>query len=322
MAGGIAALVSTAACGGSTGESTPTADAGRGADASNTVSDAASAMDAKVDGVTQDARGSGSDGAGADGASADAGPTDAGPTDASVGDTGAGCSVSHLAGAARSTGFSGTNTAFDSLFDSVPCTTPADCVPSCMAAGGTMASCSTGSLCLEDTCPDGGTGSCLMCLPPAYWLDPTGALGQPGSGTSGTPADDTQVFDNGYNDTLQVTQFGIALPAGATVRGIRFTVDRVADDDNATDQSVRVLKAGAATGTDHATSTHWPLMYTPTPYGSALDLWGATWTAADVESSGFGIAITPQYLITAGNDHVDIDSVTATVFYGGTPGCP
>jgi hypothetical protein len=255
--------------------------------------------------------------AGRDGApTADAGSA----TDAAI-DAAGGCSVTAHAGAARSTGFSGTNSAFDGLFDTVPCATPADCVPSCTAAGGTSASCSSGSLCLEDSCPDGGT-SCLMCLPPTYWLDPQGALGQPGSGASGTPADDTQALDNGYNDTLEVTQFHVALPAGAVVRGIVFDVDKSADDDQAADESVRVLKGGAATGTDHKAAGTWPTTYTETPYGGPLDLWGATWTAADVQSNDFGIAITPQYLSQAGNDHADIDSVSVTVFYSGTPGCP
>ena len=82
--------------------------------------------------------------------------------------------------------------------------------------------------------------NCIECLPPTYWLDTSGALGQPGSGASGNPANDVQAFDNGYNDSLEVTDFQIALPQGAVVRGIEFSVDRMANDGNATDQSVRV----------------------------------------------------------------------------------
>ncbi len=37
-------------------------------------------------------------------------------------------------------------------------------------------------------------------------------------------------------------------------------------------------------------------------------------------AAGFGIAITPRYLASAGNDHADVDSVAATVYY--TTPCP
>jgi hypothetical protein len=174
---------------------------------------------------------------------------------------------------------------------------------------------------LLDLCPDGGN-DCLECLPPTYWLNPAGALGQPDSGAAGSPADDVQAFDNGYNDGLALTQFNLALPAGATVRGIAFSIDRAADDDNATDQSIRVLKNGAPVGDDRATTTHWPTTFVPAIYGGASDTWGSTWTATDITSTGFGVVVTPQYLMTAGNDHAQIDSVTAIVYYGGTTGCP
>ncbi len=231
------------------------------------------------------------------------------------------CSVSGIGTVARSSGYSGTSSAYFELFDSVACATGADCVPSCTAAGGTSDSCSVGSQCLSDICPDGGFG-CLECLPPTYWLDTWGALGQPGSGANGSFAIDIQAFDNGYNDSLDITSFQIRLPAGASVRGIAFTVDRSADDDNASDQSVRLLKGGEPVGLDRGSREPWPQTFTPMVYGGPSDTWGASWTAADVEAADFGIEITPQYSSLAGNDRIDIDSVSVTVYYGATPGCP
>jgi hypothetical protein len=190
-----------------------------------------------------------------------------------------------------------------------------------MSAGGTRSSCAQGEQCLLDLCPDGGN-NCVECLPPTYWLDPSGALGQPGSGVTGTPANDVQAFDNGYNDSLLVTDFGISLPAGAQVRGVEFSVDRSADDANASDQSVRLVQGGSLAGTDHASHGAWPQTFTPQTYGGPSDAWGLPLAAADVESSAFGISITPQYALSAGNDRVEIDSVSLTVFYGGVAGCP
>lgn len=229
------------------------------------------------------------------------------------------CSVTASARAAESTGFTGADDAYFALYN-VPCSVASDCVQSCTAAGGTSASCTLGSQCVDDPCDDGGV-SCPHCLPPTYWLDMSGALGQPGAGMS-LAANDLQAFDNGYNDSMTVTNFGLVLPAGATVRGIEFHVDREASDDLATDQSIRVMKTGAPIGLDYASGMPVPQAFTEMTYGGPTDTWGASWVAADVAATGFGISMTEQYGMTAGNDTVYVDSVTATVFYGGTTGCP
>lgn len=233
--------------------------------------------------------------------------------------------VTARASAAKSTGYSGTWEAYGAL-GYVACTAVTDCVSSCAAAGGTPASCSEASQCLEGTCVDGGT-SCspsLMCAPPSYWLDTSGALGEPdsGAGEFGAPADDPQNNDNGYRDTLELTGFGLSVPAGSSILGIAFQVDRSATDDQASDKSVRVLKAGQAVGTEHGRSDTWPLgVFAPVVYGDANDTWGVSWTSADVNDPEFGVAITPQYLSASGSDHALIDSVRATISYK-PPGCP
>ncbi|MGO9838545.1 MAG: hypothetical protein ACLP1X_30555 [Polyangiaceae bacterium] len=254
------------------------------------------------------------DGAGADEDGAE------GWLDGSVDAAGA-CSAQATGTTARSTGYAGTSAPYFALFDSTPCSVPSDCVPACTSAGGTMASCAMGSLCQPDFCPDGGTG-CLECLPPTYWLDTAGALGQPGSGASGSAANDIQAFDNGYNDTLEVTSFPLNLPSGAIIVGVLFTVDRKATDSNAKDAAIRILKAGAPVGADHADASTWSQAYGPIAYGGPDDTWGETWTAGDVLGPNFGIAITPEHLSTSGNDTVYVDSVSVTVFYTGAPGCP
>jgi hypothetical protein len=306
-----------AACGGPSGPESESdaavhdAQEGEARDATSVVD--GPALDGSMDGLSVDAT---SDAGRAGDSGADAGPADGASADANTA-----CSVTGSAGAAASSGFTGTFTSYFALFDSIPCAAPADCVPTCVSAGGTHASCTQGEQCLSDSCPDGGL-DCIECLPPTYWLDTSGALGQPGSGVAGNPANDIQAFDNGYNDSLEVTNFQVALPTGAAVRGIEFSVDRMANDGNAADQSVRILKGGVATGADRASSAPWPQTYTPTTYGGPTDTWASSWTATDVASAAFGISITPQYVQSAGNDTVDIDSVTVTVFYGGTPGCP
>lgn len=55
------------------------------------------------------------------------------------------------------------------------------------------------------------------------------------------------------------------------------------------DQSVRLLKAGVITGNDYAQSTSaWTTTDTYTTYGGAADLWGTTWSEAEINASNFG----------------------------------
>ena len=50
-------------------------------------------------------------------------------------------------------------------------------------------------------------------------------------------------------------------------------------------------------------------------YGGATDRWGTTWTPADVNATGFGVGLTPMYLLTGGNGRAYVDFIRATVYY-------
>ena len=80
-----------------------------------------------------------------------------------------------------------------------------------------------------------------------------------------------------------------------------------------TDEKVRLLdSAGAQTGDNKAdTSSAWPTTDAVATYGSSSDLWGATWTPANVNDSDFGVVIQADPL----NDDPTIDHVTLNVYY-------
>jgi hypothetical protein len=285
----------------STTDALVSADAEAREDARNATDATSSVLDASGDSATM--------------SSSDASPDDA-VSDASsdVADGSTGCAVQattpNYAGAAVSTGFTGTSDAYFDLFN-VVCTTAASCVPSCVTAGGTTASCTTGSACDEEGEPDGGT--IMTCLPPTYWLDVAGALSN--SMSTASAADYEQAFDNGYNDTLALSAFGVSIPSDAVIQGIQFQVDR-SGDSNSVDNSIRVLKGGAPVGTNHKASGAWPDTLTYATYGGPSDTWGTTWTPADVTSAGFGIAVTPQQINSMDNlDYVYIAAVRVTVYY-------
>jgi hypothetical protein len=292
-------IAASDACGGSTDkETSPPADAA--VETSSEESDVVSVM--TYDGDT----------------SAALGP-DASPESQPQADVGApdGCEapavVQAYGAAAASTGFGGTDTAYFALFG-LPCAAPADCTAPCESAGGSPSSCANGSLCLPGEQVDGGLG----CLPPTYWLDPGGATSR--SGMTQGAARDTQAPDNGYNDGLVVTSFGLSIPPDGTIQGIAFDVSRMADDGNAQDAAIRVIQAGMPVGTDHAAAAAWPPAFSVATYGGPTDTWGVSWTGKDFASPAFGLSITPrQTAVTGGADNVDVDSVRVTVFY--TPRC-
>jgi hypothetical protein len=256
---------------------------------------------------------SGLDASGLDASEIDASEIDApgdapGPSDAEA--DAPGCTQSAgpaPAGAARSAGFSGKDSDFIALFN-VPCGTPADCTAPCVTAGGTMASCASSSLCLSDPVADGG----LRCIPPAYWLKTSDALSDSDADTG---AAEVVLVDTPYHDALLLTDFHLSVPVDATVVGIQFDLERDSLEGETVDVAVQVLQNGIPVGADHSLANAWPQALTSTTFGGKSDTWGVSWTPADVNASGFGLAVTPKITATKGNDRAHIDSVRATVFY-------
>jgi len=84
---------------------------------------------------------------------------------------------------------------------------------------------------------------------------------------------------------LDVTGFGVNLPTGSTVVGIEATIERMASGSNSIeDYDVYLLKAGAPSGSDKASTTDWTTSDSTRTYGGGTDLWGTTWTEAQVEA--------------------------------------
>ena len=95
---------------------------------------------------------------------------------------------------------------------------------------------------------------------------------------------------------LEATGFGLAIPAGATIQGIAVTIARAATVSNDIfDAQVRLLQAGVVAGSDHRNGVAWPGngLYSPVnaAYGGPTDLWGVTWTPAQINATGFGVAV-------------------------------
>ncbi|MDX2165919.1 MAG: hypothetical protein SF182_02605 [Deltaproteobacteria bacterium] len=153
---------------------------------------------------------------------------------------------------------------------------------------------------------------------PASIVDNASTGTQPwGATAQATASDDLYAFAAVGMGTpshyLAATGFGFALPPSAVVLGIRADIERRAIGGIATDNAVRIIKGGVIGATDRSLGGNWPGADAVATYGGASDLWGESWTAADINGAGFGVAISAKDSISGALAQVDAMSIT--VFY-------
>jgi hypothetical protein len=124
------------------------------------------------------------------------------------------------------------------------------------------------------------------------WTNPQNVQGP-------TPATAATVLLDNNGDTsqrLRCSNYGLSIPSGALIAGVRFTVSASSANNNRQYwNSVKLLKGGVETGVEKITSL--PGNQTainslfPWPFGGQSDLWGTSLTAADVNSPDFGVSL-------------------------------
>jgi hypothetical protein len=127
---------------------------------------------------------------------------------------------------------------------------------------------------------------------------------------------------------LDCRQMVDSLPGSATsINGITINIERQASADtsliNVKDLDVFIIKGGSIqTGTNKAdTATNWPTTDTVKTYGGASDLWGLTWTVADINDSGFGVVLACQGNTDGESEDTGapfVDQISVTITYTGS----
>lgn len=134
-----------------------------------------------------------------------------------------------------------------------------------------------------------------------------------------TASDDSKVtvnpqFTNRISRWLKATNFGFAIPAGATIDGIAVEIEK-GSSLTVVDNALRIVKGGTIGSTDRAdTGTSWPSDDTYVSHGSSSDLWGETWSYSDINSSGFGVALSADGTNAYGGQ-IRVDHIRITVYY-------
>ncbi|MDD2822469.1 MAG: prepilin-type N-terminal cleavage/methylation domain-containing protein [Candidatus Daviesbacteria bacterium] len=119
-----------------------------------------------------------------------------------------------------------------------------------------------------------------------------------------------------YTNYLDATNFGFNIPAGATITGITVEIKKESHYTTTpiviNDDKVLILKGGVMGTVNKAEAANWStsgLAYST--YGGVSDLWGISWTPADINSSTFGVRLTAKATLA----FAWVDAVRITVYY-------
>jgi len=159
-----------------------------------------------------------------------------------------------------------------------------------------------------------GTGSNVSGTGTIDWLNP-GNISADDTNYATADLSGTNVVTSRY---LEGTNYGFTIPAAATIDGIQVTIGRfesaTGPGNDVRDTVVRLMKAGNITGDNKAdTGTDWSTGTSASAtYGSSSDLWGVSWTSADINASNFGVALAAD---SDNNRLASVDYMQITVSY-------
>lgn len=130
----------------------------------------------------------------------------------------------------------------------------------------------------------------------------------------------TVILSSNDSYYLKVSVFGFSLAAEATILGIEVFVERLSAVVNMGDTHAQLLQGGAVGGDNKAVGAidPWPSTETTRTYGASNDLWGRTWTPAQINAADFGFVLA----VNAAADIGSVDSIAITVHYEVPPTAP
>lgn len=128
------------------------------------------------------------------------------------------------------------------------------------------------------------------------------------------------VGDNQTTNYLQCTGYGFTIPPNATIVGVTVSMERRASDTLVRDAAMRLVKAGTIQATDRSTATNYTTADVVEAHGGTTDLWGDTWTPANINDPDFGAAFASRKAGTSGGTRtVRVDHMQITVTYTFVP---
>ena len=127
---------------------------------------------------------------------------------------------------------------------------------------------------------------------------------------------------NKSTEYLQGKNYNFHIPTSARISGIKVSINRMGDYDRCSeqgylvDETVRLIKNGNLVGNNKAvTSTNWPTSFSVATYGGDSDLWGTSWTPAEINSMNFGVSLSAKNTSNHFNKDAYVDYMQITVYY-------
>lgn len=122
---------------------------------------------------------------------------------------------------------------------------------------------------------------------------------------------------NQTSDELWATNFGFAIPSGATIDGIIVEVECLGNDFE--DSAIQIIRGGVLAGSPKQLYSWGGETYLT--YGNSSDLWGTGWTDSIINASNFGVSIRVHCNSFKGSV-ARVDHVRITVHYTASGGGP
>lgn len=115
---------------------------------------------------------------------------------------------------------------------------------------------------------------------------------------------------------LSASDFRFSIPTNAIIRGITVTIGkRGGTAGRIRDVEVRLVVRGVATSLNEARPTLWADTFASAVYGGPNDVWGRSWTAADIDDPSFGIVFSAINTDMTGGHEARVNSISVAVTY-------
>jgi hypothetical protein len=144
------------------------------------------------------------------------------------------------------------------------------------------------------TATNAGTGTNLAGVGNVPWTSPGNIA------TTNATDRATATLNNTISNYLEGIGYGFTIPTDATILGIQLAIGKVRQSGQGNtmyDNQVVLIKNGSVVGSNYANTTAWSRDQgspVETVYGGSSDLWGSTWTPAQINSPNFGAAISAK----------------------------
>jgi hypothetical protein len=126
-------------------------------------------------------------------------------------------------------------------------------------------------------------------------------------------------------DYLKAENFNFSIPAGTVICGIEVGIERrgsgITIGSSIQDNIVRLEKSGVLAGSNYASATSWTGSDFKATYGGPTDLWGTTWTPAQINATNFGCLLSAK--LNSGLASVflqaEVDYIEIVIYYNTAP---